>query len=291
MHGRCSGAPLVDDRALAVVLDVDLPSIWAATDEAVRTGILGGTPVRRFSDDLVRETAAAALPQPDRMRAHAAMVRYLLSDRDPGRRTAELAFHGLAALPLGDPRTAYDWIRRAAEAALVSWPGRTRPGSTPGGPRSPRRPGCRRQRRGLLLALARRGAGYDTTAAIDTLGTVADLAQAADDPAGIAEAALTLDGVTDPTELSRIRGLQQRALDGQPPGDSPHRARLLAQLAVTLLRRPRRPNRESWPAKRSRWPSGSTTRARSPKHCARSRLRTVVRTVSTTGCRSASECC
>ena len=235
----CTAAVLgttVDDRALAVVLDVDLPSIWAATDEAVRTGILGGTPVRRFVHDLVRETAAAALPQPDRMRAHAAMVRYLLSDRDPGRRTAELAFHGLAALPLGDPRTAYDWTRRAAEAALgqLAWEDAARlyargaeVAASAGVPPD--------ERRGLLLALARAQVqDYDTTAAIDTLGTVADLAQAADDPAGIAEAALTLDGVTDPTELSRIRGLQQRALDGQPPGDSPHRARLLAQLAVTL---------------------------------------------------------
>ena len=36
----------VDDRAVAAVLDLDLSAVWAATEEAVRAGILTRGAVR-----------------------------------------------------------------------------------------------------------------------------------------------------------------------------------------------------------------------------------------------------
>ena len=88
----------------------------------------------------------------------------------------------------------------------------------------------------MLLELARaRGLAHDVAGAIATFTEAAELARATGDAAGLACAALGLPEVSEGTWLDAVRGWCEEALRGLGDGDSPLKARLLAQVAHSGL--------------------------------------------------------
>ena len=190
----------------------------------------------RFTHDLVRESVLADLATAEQARVHLAVVAALTPSADDPDVVAELAHHALAALPAGDRVAATGWARRAAEVAhsrlaydeaarlLADALAAGRPVLSPA------------ERLSVLLELARaRGLAHDVAGAIATFTEAAELARATGDAAGLACAALGLPEVSEGTWLDAVRGWCEEALRGLGDGDSPLKARLLAQVAHSGL--------------------------------------------------------
>ena len=190
----------------------------------------------RFTHDLVRESVLADLAAAEQARVHLAVVAALTPSADDPDVVAELAHHALAALPAGDRVAATGWARRAAEVAhsrlaydeaarlLADALAAGRPVLSPA------------ERLSVLLELARaRGLAHDVAGAIATFTEAAELARATGDAAGLACAALGLPEVSEGTWLDAVRGWCEEALRGLGDGDSPLKARLLAQVAHSGL--------------------------------------------------------
>ena len=107
------------------------------------------------------------------------------------------------------------------------WPTRSRAGARCCSPA---------ERLSVLLELARaRGLAHDVAGAIATFTEAAELARATGDAAALACAALGLPEVSEAGWLDAVRGWCAEALRGLGEGDSPLKAKLLAQVAHTAL--------------------------------------------------------
>ncbi|WP_291416375.1 AAA family ATPase, partial [Actinophytocola sp.] len=218
----------VDPAALAAATGHELAEVLAALDEAVAAGIL--TREWRFGHDLVRETARLEASTVDRLRLHERLAEHLTGRPDVADRVAEVAFHRLESLPVGDAAEAARWAERAAGQAMaqLAWEEAAslygRAGSVAADPADR----CR-----LLLGEARAQVrAYDMVGSRRSLRAAAELARAAGDPVSLGEAALVLEGITDFDWDTNGYALYQEALTALPEADSPLRARLLAQQAV-----------------------------------------------------------
>lgn len=223
----------VDAPALAAVTGWALTDVLAVVDEATAAGIF--TAAGRFDHDLIRETARLDVPTVRRLECHQRMAEYLAGRVDAADRVAEIAFHWLESLPVGDAATAARWAERAGDRAQaqLAWEeaaahyGRAAAAATNAAQSVPDR--CR-----LLLAGARAQVlAYDMDGARQSLIAIADMARATGDVPLIAEAALTMEGVNDFVWDTTGRALYEEALAGLPEQDSALRARVLAQLAVS----------------------------------------------------------
>ena len=227
----------VDAALLSAVTGADgvLDDLRPALDDGVLDHPAGRIGLR-FTHDLVRESVLADLPATEQARVHLAVVAALTPSADDPDVVAELAHHALAALPAGDRVAATGWARRAAEVAhsrlaydeaarlLADALAAGRPVLSPA------------ERLSVLLELARaRGLAHDVAGAIATFTEAAELARATGDAAGLACAALGLPEVSEGTWLDAVRGWCEEALRGLGDGDSPLKARLLAQVAHSGL--------------------------------------------------------
>jgi len=224
----------LDPGVLAAMAATDLATVMAAVDEATAAGILTRPAGWRFMHDLIRDTARLDLTTTERLSAHDRVAAVLSGRADAVSQLAEIAFHAVASLPLGDATRAAVVAERAAAGAAgqLAWDQAASlygqavtaafAGSLPVADR------CR-----LLLAQARAQVrGYDIDGARQSLLTVVDLARDSGDVGTIAAAALVMEGVTEPLWAGTGAGLCEEALAGLPDEDTPLRARLLAQLAV-----------------------------------------------------------
>ena len=227
----------VDAALLSAVTGADgvLDDLRPALDDGVLDHPAGRIGLR-FTHDLVRESVLADLATAEQARVHLAVVAALTPSADDPDVVAELAHHALAALPAGDRVAATGWARRAAEVAhsrlaydeaarlLADALAAGRPVLSPA------------ERLSVLLELARaRGLAHDVAGAIATFTEAAELARATGDAAGLACAALGLPEVSEGTWLDAVRGWCEEALRGLGDGDSPLKARLLAQVAHSGL--------------------------------------------------------
>jgi DNA-binding CsgD family transcriptional regulator len=222
----------VDPAYLAAVNAAPVGDVLAALDEAAAAGITGEPARCRFAHDLVRETARLRLPTAARMNLHLRAAEYLAGRADAASRAAELAFHYLESLPVGDPLVAANWAQRAGDVAMaqLAWEqaaelyGR----ALVAGAELPAA-----DRAGLLLARARAQVlAYDVRAARESVQAAADLARGLADAELLGQAAVILEGTSDFAWAPTGRALCAEALARLPDRDTPLRARLLAQLAV-----------------------------------------------------------
>jgi DNA-binding CsgD family transcriptional regulator len=227
----------VDATLLASVTGVDevLDHLRPALDDGVLDQPAGRIDLR-FTHDLVRESVLADLTAGEQARVHLAVVAALAPSADDPDALTELAHHALAALPAGDRRSASEWARRAAEVARARLAydesARLLTDALAAG-RPVLRPA---ERLALTLDLARaRGLAHDVAGAIATFTEAADLARATGDVAALAAAALGLPEVSEAEWLEEVRGWCEEALRGLGEGDSPLKAKLLAQLAHCAL--------------------------------------------------------
>lgn len=226
--------------------DLDVPAVAALTatpvdvllghlDRALAAGVVARNDAGwEFRHDLFRETLLHDLP----LAEHAALHLRIAEHREEFRpvRTAEIARHRLAALPLGDPARASAAAQTAAAAAVAAFAFEdaadlydqavaTAPDQLPLGDR------CR-----LLI-----DAGRSRFLAGDQQGAIAGCTEAAvlagrnGDAASLGAAALALPELPEATWVSNVRGWCEQALAGLPAEDSPLRAKLLAQQSLSLV--------------------------------------------------------
>ncbi|MGK3206345.1 ATP-binding protein [Amycolatopsis sp. MEPSY49] len=212
----------VDPAALAEVTGRAAADVLTDLDEAAEAGIVTA---RSFKHDLIRESAAAALPTAARLTAHARMAAWL--ERRAPARTSEIAHHWLESLPVGDAAKAAEWAERAGDQALaqLAWERAAElyrraldaaPASAADRARLGRREGAAHLRGGEIERGSR------------ALETAAGAAREAGDPALLGEIALTMEGLSDPWGSFNGSKIAREALAELPPGDDPLRARLLA---------------------------------------------------------------
>ena len=225
----------VEPAGLAAATGWGLDRVLGALDEAAAAGIVAGPGTGRFGHDLIREAARLEVPTAERLGLHQRLATYLAGRPDAAERAAEVAFHALESLPVGDPALAASWAERAADQAMaqLAWEeaeelyGRAVEAGAAAGLAGPDR--CR-----LLLARARAQVrAFDVEAARRSLLAAVGIARAAGDAETIAEAVLTMEAATDFTWDAAGRALCEEALAGLPDTDSALRARLLALMAVT----------------------------------------------------------
>lgn len=225
----------VDPVAVAHVTGRDVEAVLAALDEASVAAILTGAPARRFAHDLFREAARLDVPTAERLTLHQRMAEHLGARGDGDARVAEIAFHWLESLPMGDATQAVVWTERAADRAMaqLAWEEAASlyqraldAGDTQGVIAATDR--CR-----LLLAMAQAQVRvFDLDDARRSLMAAVDIARAAGDVESLARAALTMEGINDVVWEPTSRVLCAEVLDKLPTGDSAVRARLLALLVA-----------------------------------------------------------
>jgi DNA-binding CsgD family transcriptional regulator len=225
----------VDPVALGHATGTDIAAILAALDEAAAAAILTGAPMR-FAHDLIRESARLEVPTAERLTLHRRMAEHLSAHGDAAARVAEIAFHWLESLPMGDVEQALAWAERAADRAMaqLAWEEaaalyrRALHTGEAQGVLAPRYR-CR-----LLLAMAQAQVkSFDLDDARRSLLAAVEIARAADDVESLAQAALTMEGINDVVWDPISRALCTEVLDTLPTVDSAVRARLLA-LQVTV---------------------------------------------------------
>jgi len=226
----------VDPVAVAHVAGTDVEAVLAALDEASVAGILlTSAPARRFAHDLFREAARLDVPTAERLTLHRRMAEHLSARGDGDARVAEIAFHWLESLPMGDATQAVAWTERAADRAMaqLAWEEAASlyrraldAGDTHGVIAAPDR--CR-----LLLAMAQAQVrAFDLDDSRRSLMAAVDIARAAGDVESLARAALTMEGINDVVWEPTSRFLCAEVLDKLPTVDSAVRARLLALLVT-----------------------------------------------------------
>ncbi len=209
--------------------------------EAERAGILNAHPrgtVPRFVHDLMREGLQDELSASERAAIHLAVAEEL--ERRGGHEAA-IAHHRLAALPVGDARSAIDAALAAARVAMTRLAfedaaalfGRGL-ASSAASTLSPREQCAALIDQGTALHHA-----HDLEGAIDVCAQAATLARGSADVTSLARAALALQDVSEPRWLEQIDPWLTEALDALPPGDSSLRAQLLATLSLSRVVRER----------------------------------------------------
>ena len=246
--------------ALIASSSMDTEAVLDGLDLAARARLVEATddPLRfRFAHALVRDAALGRLSDLQRRRLHLRIARSIgaIASRDATAWRSEVAHHLLSAAPLGDAREAIEAARTAAllaeervafHEASRWWAGALRVlswdrscGADP------------RLRLELLLALGRTlGEAGDQAAAIGYLAEAIDVADALNDPAAMADAAIAferssgfwnwVDYGTRPTEL--LRRLD-RVLEAVGETDLTRRIKVLGVRAVGEYYADQRPGR------------------------------------------------
>ena len=220
----------MDLAALARVTGLAAPQTLDALDAATAAGLLTG---EGFGHDLVRETARAGVPAARRHALHDGYARLLTNRSDAPDRLAEIAHHMLEALPLGSAAATAEWAERAADRATaqLAWEQGADLYERAAAAAADAGEGPDTRVRLLLGAARARVRAYAMEDARRLVGAVAEAARAAGDAEALAEAVLVLDAVTD-FAWTEGRALVAEALAALPNGDSPLRARVLAQYAA-----------------------------------------------------------
>ena len=205
--------------------------------EAERAGILnavGRGTVPRFVHDLMREGLQDQLAASELAAIHLAIAEEL--ERRGGHEAA-IAHHRLAALPVGDPRSAIEATLAAARAAMTRLAFEDAAALFDRGLASSAASTLSAGER--CAALIDQGTALhhalDLDAAIDVCAQAAALARASADVTGLARAALALQDVSESRWLEQIDPWLTEALDALPPGDSSLRAQLLATLSLSRV--------------------------------------------------------
>jgi len=303
---RIAPVPPTSRRTIAIAsvvgtdVDVDLVRAIAGRSaeellddlaEAEHAGILHARPrgtVPRFVHDLMREALQDELSARELAAIHLAIAAEL--DRRGGHEAA-IAHHRLAALPLGDPRSAIEATLAAARAAMTRLAfedaaalfGRGLASSAASTLSAAEQCGALVDQGTSLLH------AHDLEAAIDVCARAATLARASADVTGLARAALALQDVSEPRWLAQIDPWLTEALDALPPDDSSMRAQLLATLSVSRVLQ-ELPGGTRRASRRQRWPRASTTWPRCCPRTTAGSWRCRARTTLKTGSSSASGC-
>ena len=237
---------LVSLDVIAVATGAARADLVRAADEALRAGLLvevPDPPVRyRFQHDLVRSTLYDALSLGRRTQyhhdiAHAIEVAHA---RDLTSRLDDLAFHYERASDPADTDRAVTVTRMAGDSASERLAFATAVDHYRSALSLMDRYGCtlgdlERGRMTLSLGVAMKRAGV--RGARGTLFEAARIASANDDPGTVVQAALAntrgFFSSAGRTDEARV-GLLEMAIDAVGPDDSPHRAKLLANLSVEL---------------------------------------------------------
>jgi len=232
---------LGDEFALRTLEALHDHPVTAAVDAAVARGVVvvgaDAPGWARFSHGLVRTALYTAMPSAQRVDLHRRVARLLeqngaaASDEE----LAELALHTLRGAATPDERSrAVAYLRRAAHVATrrlaydeaarllrsASATARLGPATLPD-----------RAEIELQLATAEFNAGF-VKRATESVGRAMELAEQAGAPHIAAEAALVVSGVgAFDTTLGPLLSIKEHALGLLPPGSTPLRVRLEAQIA------------------------------------------------------------
>jgi DNA-binding CsgD family transcriptional regulator/tetratricopeptide (TPR) repeat protein len=231
-------APAIDVRTVAAAGGLTTDIVLAALDTAAAAGLVRTAPGEpaEFSHALVRDAIRAEVPPSRQLGMHRRAAEHLelAHAGDLDRHAAEIAHHWLSAGPTADAAHAIGWAERAAAVSMGSLAyeeaarlcERALHVTGPGGPAG--------ADRGRLL-LARAEALYkagDVNQAIAAAGQAGDEAQHSGDPAGMARAALILEGVGDQDWGRQVAHLAESALRHLEHDDAELSARLLAAIAI-----------------------------------------------------------
>ncbi|MFC4943146.1 helix-turn-helix transcriptional regulator [Pseudonocardia sp. GCM10023141] len=224
---------------LAAVAATSVETLLEELGPAIDDGVLErpqGRTGLRFGHDLVRETLLMELAPAQRARIHhrvALLLEPAAADPDV---VPELAHHALAALPLGDPAVAVARVRAAAEQAMAQLAHEDAARLYALAVDAGRQVLPAGERAELLLATAHAFAAANAVQTVTELCTeAAGLARHLGDPGLLGRAALVMPAVSDLTWLASSRQWCAAALHDLDEGDSPLRARLLAQLCHTMV--------------------------------------------------------
>jgi DNA-binding CsgD family transcriptional regulator/tetratricopeptide (TPR) repeat protein len=231
-------APAIDVLTVAASAGLTPEDVLAGLDAACAAGLVRVAPGEPagFSHALVRDVIRAEVPPSRQLGIHRRAAEHLEAAyaADLDRHAAEIAHHWLSAGPVADAAHAVGWAERAAAVSLRSLAYEeaarlyeralrvTGPGGSTGADR------------GRLL-LARAEALYkagDVKQAITAAGQAGDEAEHSGDPAGMARAALILEGVGDQDWGRRITHLAESALRHLGQDDAELSAQLLAAIAI-----------------------------------------------------------
>ena len=224
----------VDVSLASEVAGMAVDDALDAIGESVMAGILApipGTAKYRFTHDLVRETLQLEVGAAERARLHLRCAEIL--ERSGGADPARIAHHRLAAWPLGDGRAALDAAVGAARAAsaqlAVEDAARLYRDALAilGSTLTPEE-----RMRLLLESAAAHRLANDVDTATRCCEELADLASRRGDAELLAAAALALEGLIGFPRRTTVGSWCSAALAALPNGDSPTRARLLAELAT-----------------------------------------------------------
>jgi len=230
----CAGAVLgtaLDATVLSAATGLNLDAVLAALDEAGAAGIVSSA---GFSHDLIREAAAQEVVTAQRLALHARTAQCLMDRANADGRVAEIAYHLIESLPVGDAAAAVAWSRRAGDRAMAqlaweaaaAWYSRALDAANADELTAA-------DRTAVLIERARAQVrGYDIDGARRSLLAAADIARATGDGAAIAQAVLVMEGVSDFLWDPVGRSLATEALAALPRTDSGLRARLLAETVV-----------------------------------------------------------
>lgn len=229
----------IDPDLTAAVTRLDVEAVMGHLDRALAAGLVVRPRASigyRFAHDLVRDCCALELTETGRARVHLAAAHHL--DSTGGRQhLSEVAYHRVAALPLGDARLAADTAARAAELAMSQLAyedaarlyGRALEAAAAAGADA----GSQAH---LLVEQARaHHLANDGEAAMAACEQAVSLAQPAGDAEILGRAALVLEDTSEPRWLAAVQGWCHAALSRLGEEDSPLRAQLLAQQAITCL--------------------------------------------------------
>jgi len=231
-------APAIDVQTVAAAGGLTPEMVLAGLDTACAAGLVQIAPGEpaEFSHALVRDVIRAEVPPLRQLGMHRRAAEHLelAHGGDLDRYAAEIAHQWLSAGPVADAAHAVGWAERAAALSMNSLAYEeaarlceralrvTGPGALAG------------SGRGRVL-LARAEALYkagDVNQAIAAAGQAGDEAQRRGDPAGMARAALILEGVTDQQWGRRVVHLAESALRQLGHDDAELSARLLAAIAM-----------------------------------------------------------
>ena len=229
----------IDLRLLAEVTDLAIDAVLAHLDDARAAGVV--TQARsssryRFAHDLVRECLDLDNTSSARARLHMQAAEHLAGRLDDTY-LSEIAHHRLEALPRGDAmaavRAGCDAARLAMDQLAFEDAARLYNRALSAAPAAELGAAARCR---LLVEVARaRLLGHDVGAAMVVCEQAANLAIGTHDVEALGEAALVLQEIAQPDWNAKVQVWCRRALAGLPTGDSPLRAKLLAQHAIARM--------------------------------------------------------
>jgi DNA-binding CsgD family transcriptional regulator/tetratricopeptide (TPR) repeat protein len=227
----------IDPLVLADVCSAPAEQVLDHLEHAAQARLVGGgRGSLEFAHALVRDTLTAEIPASRRVGIHGRIAEHLerVHADDIERYAAAIAHHRLSALPVGDARRAVEWTERAASNALdaLAYEEAARLYDRALQAMALTGFGGRDRSRVLVAraeALLKSG---DVTSAIACAAEAGEEARRAGDPAAMARAAVSLDGVSEPSWARLAVHLAEDALADVSDDQLETRARLLAVVAT-----------------------------------------------------------